>query len=349
MKSEIVVTTTNSIEGSCIEKYIDLIATNVVVGTNFFSDFGASITDIFGGMSDTYQSKLHKIYKIGIDKLKTKADQIGANAIVGVKIDFDEVSGKGKSMFMVSIIGTAVRMRCIDEKTREAFVYNTITDKDTLEKELTKRTIISKLKVNSLPIQNEWLYLLNAPFAEISDCLLEIYLTTILKHVSQRTEQENLLITNVPTYFKNLAEESAITVLYSKLTQAPKVILDLIVANDLFSAKDVLDLLQSKKTDIAVACLKANRNYYSKTDLQLMKEMLILLNNLKDMGKTEAVKNVLGKAKEKYICPNGHVNNIEDLFCTTYDCGKNIKGLSENQVKQIELFKAKVDALNSIL
>ena len=103
-----IVTTTNSIENAEIEKYIDLISTNVVIGTNFFSDFGASLTDFFGGYSDSYQNKLQKIYSSAIDNLKQKAANMGANAILGLKIDFDEISGKGKSMFMISAIGTAV-------------------------------------------------------------------------------------------------------------------------------------------------------------------------------------------------------------------------------------------------
>ena len=108
MRNKVIITTTNSIENTEIEKYIELISTNVVIGTNFFSDLGASLTDLFGGFSDSYQTKLQTIYKVALDDLKNKAGNIGANAILGLKIDFDEISGKGKSMFMISAIGTAV-------------------------------------------------------------------------------------------------------------------------------------------------------------------------------------------------------------------------------------------------
>lgn len=108
MKSKMIISTTGTIDNMTIERYIDLVSTNVVIGTNIFSDFGASITDFFGGTSDTYQDKLELMYKSVIDKLREKAFAAGANAIVGVKVDFDEISGKGKSMFMVSAVGTAV-------------------------------------------------------------------------------------------------------------------------------------------------------------------------------------------------------------------------------------------------
>ena len=89
MRNKVITTTTNSIENAEVEKYIDLVSTNVVIGTNAFSDIGASLTDFFGGFSDTYQNKLQEIYGLAIDNLKLKASNIGANAILGLKIDFD--------------------------------------------------------------------------------------------------------------------------------------------------------------------------------------------------------------------------------------------------------------------
>ncbi len=109
MSQKILVSTTNSIEGMEIEKYFDLISTNVVLGTNLFADIGASFSDFFGGTSDIYQNKLERIYKSALDKLRHKAQNLRANGVVGVKIDFDEVSGGGKSMFMISISGMAVK------------------------------------------------------------------------------------------------------------------------------------------------------------------------------------------------------------------------------------------------
>ena len=85
---KILTTTTDTINGKIL-KYIDLVSTNIVLGTNLFSDFKASLTDIFGGQSKTYQKKMQEIYKIAIDDLQHKAISLGANAVIGVKIDFD--------------------------------------------------------------------------------------------------------------------------------------------------------------------------------------------------------------------------------------------------------------------
>lgn len=106
-----IITTTPTIEGRQIEKYIGLSSANVVVGTNIFSDFFASFTDIFGGRSTTYQNKLDDTYNAVIIEIERKAKSMGADAVVGLKIDFNEISSKGKAMFMVSAVGTAVKLR----------------------------------------------------------------------------------------------------------------------------------------------------------------------------------------------------------------------------------------------
>jgi uncharacterized protein YbjQ (UPF0145 family) len=118
-----IITSTNQIEGYKITQYLGLINVNVVLGANFFSDFFASFTDVFGGYSSSYQSKLDKIYGDALSALTEKAKYKGADAIVGVHFDFDELSGKGKSMFMVTAYGTAVNATVIIEKPNKVGRY----------------------------------------------------------------------------------------------------------------------------------------------------------------------------------------------------------------------------------
>lgn len=106
-----IITTTPSIEGRQIADYIGLCSANIVIGTNIFADFFASITDFFGGRSTTYQNKLDDTYNAAIAEIERKARRMGADAVVGLKIDFNEISSKDKAMFMVSAVGTAVKLR----------------------------------------------------------------------------------------------------------------------------------------------------------------------------------------------------------------------------------------------
>ena len=105
-----IVTTTNSIEGYTVKRYLGVVNANVVIGTNLFSDIAASLTDVFGGRSGSYKSKLNTIYDEVMKELTEKAKSYHADAIVGLHVDFDEVSGGGKSMLMVSASGTAVTL-----------------------------------------------------------------------------------------------------------------------------------------------------------------------------------------------------------------------------------------------
>lgn len=345
---KIITTSTGSIEGTTIEKYIDVISINVVVGTNFFSDFGASITDLFGGLSDTYQTKLQKIYRIGIDKLKTKATNLGANAIVGLKIDFDEISGKGKAMFMISTFGTAVIVREIEKDNKiKLSETDSVIGLEILEQEYNKRIIVDKVIGKKLPTQEDWQFLLSTPIKEIAPIILELYLEKLNKDQNFLSELEKLLMANTSNFFRNLDENEAVEILYGNITNNRYAITEIINSNNLFSAQKVLDLINNGEIDIAVDCLSINKNYYTKEDLNLMEEIVAFFENLEDLGKIDLVKGVLGKTKEKYICPDGHTNNPEVKFCKS--CNKNIKGLKENQVNKINNFNIKTSSLKTIL
>lgn len=109
-----IISTTPNLEGFQIVRYIDTLNINVVIGTNIISDFFASFTDIFGGRSRSYQGKLDDVYEYAKQELRKKAKSVGADAVVGVKADFGEVSGKGKQMIMLSVTGTAVKLEPSD-------------------------------------------------------------------------------------------------------------------------------------------------------------------------------------------------------------------------------------------
>lgn len=345
---KIITTSTDSIEGTTIEKYIDVISTNIIVGTNFFSDLGASLTDLFGGLSDTYQTKLQKIYKIGIDKLKTKAINLGANAIVGLKIDFDEISGKGKSMFMISTFGTAVRVREIKKENKiKSNESDSVIGLEILEQEYNKRIIVDKLIDKKLPTQEDWQFLLSTPIKEIAPIILGLYLDKLNEAQSILNETEKLLMANTSNFFRNLDENEAVEILYLNIKNNSNACIEILDSNNLFSAQKVLDLINIGEISIAIDCLSINKNYYTKDDLDLMEKIVAFFENLKDLGSIELVKGVLSKAKEKYICPEGHPNNPEVKYCES--CNKNIKGLHEDQVNTISNFKIKTNSLKAIL
>ena len=102
-----IVTTTNSIEGQRIATYHGIVVGEAIMGANVVRDIFAGITDIIGGRSGAYESKLQDARDVALRELEEKAARMGANAVVGIDIDY-EVLGQNNGMLMVSVSGTAV-------------------------------------------------------------------------------------------------------------------------------------------------------------------------------------------------------------------------------------------------
>ena len=102
-----IVTTTPSVEGKRITRYCGVVAGEAILGANLFKDLFAGIRDIVGGRSATYERELQKAREIAMQELQERAAGLGANAVVGIDLDY-EVIGQGGSMLMVSASGTAV-------------------------------------------------------------------------------------------------------------------------------------------------------------------------------------------------------------------------------------------------
>jgi uncharacterized protein YbjQ (UPF0145 family) len=101
-------TTTNTVEGQKAVKYYGLVSGEAILGANIFKDLFAGIRDIVGGRSAAYEEELRRAKDIALDEMKQQARALGANAIIGVDLDYETV-GNG-SMLMVSASGTAVTL-----------------------------------------------------------------------------------------------------------------------------------------------------------------------------------------------------------------------------------------------
>lgn len=349
MKKNILITTTNVVEDATIKEYMGVISANVVLGTNFFSDFAASFTDFFGGFSNTYQNKLQMIYKEAIDELSKKAVDLRANCIIGLNIDFDEISGKGKSMFMISAMGTAVQ---IDVDKINATDKKSITQisADALNNECLKKLLINNINRGAFPSEEEWNYLAAYDVPEISEKLFDLFLLTDKKSADFISIPEKLLLNNFPQYYIRLDKSLQIDLAYSKLNGVnDRVVVSLIISNKLFDAKSIIDLVRNDKINIAVQLLESDKDYYTDKDIALMKNIVDAISNIPDKGKIEFVKGLLSKGSEKYVCPRGHKNDVDTKFCNELNCGLNIKGLTKSQVECINKYSAKIDALQELL
>ena len=102
-----IVTTTHEIQGQTIREYLGIVVGESILATNIFRDIMAGLRDVVGGRSGAYEQKMQEAREIAINEMVEKAEALGANAVVGVDIDYETV---GNNMMMVSVSGTAVKL-----------------------------------------------------------------------------------------------------------------------------------------------------------------------------------------------------------------------------------------------
>ncbi len=102
-----IVTTTTAVESRPVREYLGVVAGETILGANVFRDIGAQIRNITGGRAAGYEKELRKARETAISEMEAQATELGADAIVGVDIDYETVGG---SMLMVTAAGTAVKL-----------------------------------------------------------------------------------------------------------------------------------------------------------------------------------------------------------------------------------------------
>jgi len=104
-------TTTNAIEGRPVARYLGIVTGEAILGANIFKDFFAGIRDIVGGRSGAYEQELQRARDIALTEMQEKAQQLGADAIIGIDLDYETITlGGGGGMLMVTASGTAIKL-----------------------------------------------------------------------------------------------------------------------------------------------------------------------------------------------------------------------------------------------
>lgn len=103
------ISTTSSLQDRTIRDYLGVVTGEVIIGANLFKDLFASIRDIVGGRSGSYESTLREARQTAMREMAAEAQALGADAVIGVDLDYETV-GQHSSMLMVTVTGTAVRL-----------------------------------------------------------------------------------------------------------------------------------------------------------------------------------------------------------------------------------------------
>ncbi len=346
---DILVVTTSSIEGLKIKKYLKPVSAHIVAGTNLFSDFLGGLSDVFGGRSQSYQNQLTALYNEAIDRIKTAAYEIGGTCVLGLNIDMDEISGKGKSMFMLSAVGTAVILEKEIVETRqihepdETFENVSVERVNTLR---TKKAILEKAAEGTLPLGDDiWAFITTNRIDEIFPYLLDKFSKAFVADNTTFGSSE-AFYKNLITYIDALPEDKKVDLLYNAIAKVEDgnvvtKISAIIQELNLLDWQKVTDLLNHKDFRIQKRALRIvtyDKPFFNREDIN---QLQAVSENIKvifiERGKRVMKKQLLSsKEKELWVCECGKTNDIESC-CS--GCDNDIFGFRFNELKPWDIEK----------
>ncbi|MFC3798115.1 YbjQ family protein [Cohnella sp. GCM10012308] len=336
-KDNVLVTTTSLKESIELRDYKGIVSARVVTGVDLFSDFFASFSDIFGGRSATYQKQLKSIYDEVMERLTSEATKIGANAIVGVSIDHDEVSGKGKQMFMVTATGTA------------AFIPDYGVEKNTLP--LSMQNEVSFEKYQSEYVRLNMIYNVNQDYNVVPNywpSILEYYSPEVMSQIFklfQTTEYDyNNSLENVFQYFMGVDEQTAKKFLYDKLNSHGKA-MTIIAKTKLIDYELIENILVTNTEWIvkkyALVLVNGDKRKYHTDDI-------VQLEKIQDLINSKFIQRARYDS-DKWTCECGKVNKTNVTYCKS--CDNDDRGFKKGEVSvedTLSKLKEKIYVLKNI-
>lgn len=340
-----IITTTSTLQGWEIEEYLGPISSHVVAGTNIFSDTLAGFSDIFGGRSESYQKQLTAIHEESLNLLNKKAESIGANCILGLRIDHDEISGKGKSMFMVTSVGTAVKIRAAEGYKRSTKHNLDSIDSEEMSILLKKRKISEDCQNKTIDFSDEiWEFIIRNKMQKIYPFILkrlyflydDCYFSEDYKKFERMTKE----------YLLNLPRDQSKKIIYETILKNDysnfSSIKDVINLGKLLNFEEVIKLLKSGIEEVqkrALELLQFNKLIYDRNDIIKLEQIANLIKS----NFTVKAKYINSESKSqtdsrnKWICECGKKNKVTNEYCLK--CGKDVYGFEKEEIKPVEISK----------
>lgn len=327
------VTTTSSLQNVEIEEYIEPISVSIVIGMNFFKDFLSGFRDIFGGKSNTYTKSLEKINQQAIYELKKRAHYLKANYVIGLTIENDEIASQGKSMLMVTAMGTAVR---VTSKNKEVVNSSISIDLEVFQQLELKTKLINSAENNNLNLNDyNWNLIIENQISELSSFLL----TKFVENSNSNEFKDNL-----KAYFENIDIEIATCKIFDFIENNGdtdlKPVLSIIRELNLVDFNKNLSLFSSGNQNlinIAALISGIHKKTYFKSDLKPIKETIDTLDKKFPIKVEfyETLDNLTKKNVEVWKCECGKENSSERELCK--GCNRDIHGLRNSNINIKEI------------
>jgi uncharacterized protein YbjQ (UPF0145 family) len=326
------VTTASSIEGWEIDEHLGVVASHAVAGTDLLSELFAGFTDIFGGRSNAYRKELESLYRDTIVGLLSQARARGGNWLVGLRIDLDEVTGKGTQMFMITGLATAVRARRLPRPTESAQKSVAYLETAEVATMVTRLALLKTLDNDKNRLADtDWAFLVEHRVEEACPALLRRYAA-----VYRAPDESAAIRPKAGAVFAAVTPATATRVLYEGLREPSLAVpaIDLIRDCSLCSYPDILTCLQINDTEVrrsALQTLRAAPPGYSDSSLADIDRLIGLLPTaFPDRSKAVEKKGMLGGAKQLWQCTCGTANASGDTYCS--HCFRDPHGLASGDL-----------------
>jgi uncharacterized protein YbjQ (UPF0145 family) len=347
------ITTGDLTDSQNIEKNLGIISANVIAGTGVFSDIAASFSDFFGGSSESYKKQFEWITKSALEDLKSKSRILGGNAIMGLRIDTNELSGKNKQMLMITVYGSAIKIKNNDnqEKSQNDYFKKEEISVDEFLSLRREKDRIANLKnepINKIFSRND---LAECTSAESIDIILD----KIFK-IGEGIEEIRNSIGYMNGWLRIIDAKSIIDFISRYVASEEKISIYLLNNfNSIFDGVTIFDfhLIETllKKLDrssrrLGLSLTTSTKITYSRSDIVLYENVIELINNMQPAEEYE--KKSLTSTKIMWKCVGGHEMNANDKLCRV--CTLNKLGLENGEPERfINEINLRIEHLNELL
>lgn len=320
-----VISTTSRLDGWSVESYLGVVSCQMVIGANIFTDVFASFRDVFGGNVKSYQKELEKMEAAALRDVEKKALALGGNVILGLKMDFDEISGGGKSMFMLSVVGTAAIAR--NEAGENTSTELTVSS-DELKHELEREKMLAKVNAGEFNVESV------ADLQKLSQLEIQSF-DVLLGFLSKTSEHSENVSLAASEYLKKF-DSKLIAESLSRVTKINGMTLRRLIATfksaqcvDYPSLISLLHEGNNVQKSIAINLASLDKERYSASDIDALEAIIAAIEaNSSHFPRLETGKGMLGKSKSYWVCPVCEKRNDSSLQqCDAYSCNAKPDGL----------------------
>jgi len=338
MSKEIFVTTTENLPGYDIKRMIGPVNGFLIKSTNIFSDIVASFSDIVGGYSGSYQRQIQQLYDDVLNSLKEKAKRKGANCILNLKIDFEEISGQGKQMFLLLANGTAA---IIESKSNKDFHSQTISFEE-LENEIEKGIFIAKIDKGGVidkTVINESIKYCDWILAERLLRIISKYDSGYFYNAYENDISESLTLC-INEYRDSKEFASAVmNIVMESNNEFIKKYWEILKNTRIFNYRDMgamFNCPDKNRMRYYLQLIDSEKDEYDGSEIEVMEDILEKVKKLNFDISIVRKKKVLSTAETEYWHCSCETDNLFSIDRCT-NCGRDKYGFKEGFINHLEI------------